>query len=62
MVRFISDRGGVFDEMTFASEAEAIAALERNDFRCFADSRDLQSFLSPQEPPFHPGSHPSGPI
>ena len=61
-VYFISDTGGVFDAMAFASEAEAIAGLTRNGFRRFADAPDLQSFLRPPEPPFQAGSHPSGPI
>jgi hypothetical protein len=61
-IYFISDTGGVFDEMAFASETEAIAGLTRNGFRRFADARDPQSFLRPPEPPFRTGSHPSGPI
>jgi hypothetical protein len=61
-VYFISDTGGVFDEMAFGSEAEAIAGLTRNGFRRFADAPDLQSFLHAPEPPFPPGSHPNGPI
>ena len=61
-VYFISDTGGVFDEMTFASEAEAITGLSRNGFRRFADAPDLQQFLRPPEPPFRPGRHPNGPI
>ncbi len=39
-VYFVSDTGGIFDEMTFTSEAEAIVGLTRNGFhrralRCY---------------------------
>lgn len=61
-VCFITDTGGVFDEMNFASEAEAIAGPSRNGFCRFADASDLQSFLRAPEPPFRPGHHPNGPI
>jgi hypothetical protein len=61
-VYFISDAGGVFDEMAFGSEAQAIAGLIRNGFRRLADAPDLQSFLRAPEPPFRPGHHPNGPI
>ena len=61
-VRFITDTGGIFDEMTFASEADAVAGLTRNGFRRFTDAPDLQSFLRAPEPPFRPGHHPNGPI
>ena len=61
-VRFITDTSGVFDEMTFSSEAEAVAGLTRNGFRRFADAPDLQSFLRAPESPFRPASHPNGPI
>jgi hypothetical protein len=61
-VWFISDTGGAFDEMTFVTEAEAAAGLTRNGFRRFADAPDLQAFLRPPKPPFHPGQHPNGPI
>ena len=60
--RFITDTGGIFDAMTFASEAEAVAGLTRNGFRRFADAPDLQSFLRAPEPPFRSGTHPNGPI
>ena len=61
-VLFINDTSDVFDEMTFTSEAEAIAGLTRNGFRRFADAPDLQSFLCAPRPPFRPGRHPSGAI
>ncbi len=61
-VYFVSDTGGIFDEMTFASEAEAIAGLTRNGFRQFADAPNLQSFLRAPHPPFRTGHHPNGPI
>ena len=61
-VSFLTDTGGVFDEKTFGSTAEAVAGLTRNGFRRFAHAPDLQSFLQAPEPPFRPGSHPNGPI
>ena len=61
-VIFITDTSGVFDEIAFGSEAEAVAGLTRNGFRRFADAPDLQSFLRAPEPPFRPGRHPNGPI
>ena len=59
-VRFVTDAGDVFDEMTFITDTEAVAGLTRNGFRRLADAPDLQSFLRPPDPPFRPGSHPNG--
>ncbi len=61
-VHFVSDTGGVFDEMVFGSEAEAAAGLTRNGFRRLKDAPDLQSFLHAPEPPFLRGHHPIGRI
>jgi hypothetical protein len=61
-VFFISDTGGVFDEMAFPSADAAERALERNGFRRFAGSANLQSFLRPPSAPFHRVAHPNGPI
>jgi hypothetical protein len=61
-VFFISDTSGVFDEMVFPSALEAERSLERNGFRRFAVSVDLQSFLRPPLVPFHRAAHPNGPI
>ena len=54
--------GEVFDDLSFAAETDAIAALERNGFVRYADDAEMQSFISPPKPPFHPGSHPNGKI
>ena len=59
---FISDTGGVFDQMMFRSKGEAVQALRRNGLRRFDEEPDLQKFLTPPRPPFRSGSHPNGPI
>ena len=61
-VYFISDTSGVFDEITFSSEEEALSALQRNGFSRYADDQKLQSFLRPPSGPFHRHPHPNGPI
>jgi hypothetical protein len=61
-VFFISDTSGVFDEMAFPSVDAAERSLERNGFRCFAASADLQSFLRPPSAPYQRAAHPNGPI
>jgi hypothetical protein len=61
-IHFITDTSAVFDAMNFPLHADAIAALKLNGFKRYADDEQLQSFLRPPEPPFHPGSHPNGPI
>jgi hypothetical protein len=52
-VYFIGDTSGVFDELSFPSADEAIAALRRNGFKLFAGDESLKSFLHPSEPPYH---------
>ena len=61
-VYFIGDTSGVFDEITFQSEDDAINALRRNGFSRYADDEKLQSFLHPPSAPFHRQLHPNGPI
>ena len=61
-VYFISDTSGVFDEIAFPSEEEALSALQRNGFSRYADDQKLQSFLRPPSAPFHRHPHPNGPI
>ena len=61
-VSFIGDTGGVFDQMTFPSEAEAIQGLRRNGFQRFNDEPEMHKFLAPPEPPFRSQPHPNGPI
>ena len=59
-VYFIADTSGVFDELSFSSSDDAIAALRRNGFKNFPDDEELQSVLRPPEPPFHRQPHPNG--
>jgi hypothetical protein len=61
-IYFVSDTGGVFDEMLLPSREEAESALRRNGFRRFSASPDLQAFLSPPREPFQRARHPNGPI
>jgi hypothetical protein len=61
-VFFVTDASGVFDEMEFPSVSAAEFALERNGFRRFAASADLQKFLRPPRAPFQRTTHPNGPI
>ena len=62
LIRFISDAGGVFDEIACPTHDEARRALRRNGFRRFAEEADLQAFLHPPSPPFRRTIHPNGPI
>lgn len=61
-VFFLGDTSGVFDQMCFASSAEAKAALHRNGFARFAEDKNVQKFIYRPQPPFHEASHPNGPI
>ena len=61
-VYFVGDTSGVFDELSFHSEGEAIEALKQNGFDHYASDEKLQSFLHPPLPPFHKEPHPNGPI
>lgn len=60
-VYFVSDASGVFDQLDFATEDEAVAALQRNGFRQYAANPDL-NFLKPPSPPFSRHPHPNGAI
>jgi hypothetical protein len=61
-VYFISDTGGLFDQMEFDSIEGAKTALTRNDFGRYADNQKAQQFILPPEPPFVPRAHPNGAI
>ena len=61
-VWFLSDHGGVFDELDFADHAEAERALIRNGFRRFVDRPDLGKFLDVPQPPFKRREHSNGRI
>lgn len=60
IVRFLSDTGGVFDELSFASQQDAENALHRNGFAKYADDSKSQEFIAPPEPPFWKSQHPNG--
>ena len=62
VVWFFGDTSGVFDEMTFPAEAEAVEALKRNGFRRYAAEPKSQEFIAKPEPRFHRRAHPNGPI
>jgi hypothetical protein len=62
VVWFIGDTSGVFDELTFPTEENAVTALKRNGFRRYTDqSCSLGSIIKP-EPPFYRREHPNGGI
>ena len=62
-VYFLSDVGGVFDELNFNSIEEAESALIRNGFSRYEDDKKLQEFLcKPTKYPLHIFPHPNGPI
>lgn len=63
-VYFANDGSYVFDEIPFASVADARAALVKNGFKRLRDSPDLQMAIDadPPKPPFTEGNHPSGRI
>jgi hypothetical protein len=61
-VYFINDASGVFDEIAFPSEEDAVRSLRVNGFRRYADEPSLHSFLSPPMTPFHRAALPNGPI
>jgi uncharacterized protein (TIGR02452 family) len=61
-VFFVHDNSGVFDEMEFASNDEATAALARNGFSSYADDSKVQEFICSPKPPFHRDVHRNGPI
>ena len=59
---FVSDTGGVFDQLSFDSVDAARASLSENGFQRFAEDPKAASFLSPPNPPFSRRPHPNGPI
>jgi hypothetical protein len=61
-VFFISDTGGVFDQLSFPSTEEAADVLRHNGFQLFSEDPKAADFLRPPEPPFHHRPHPNGPI
>ena len=62
VVWFFGDTAGVFDELNFKTEEDAIRALKRNGFKRFADDAKAQEFIAQPEPPFSRRPHPNGPI
>ena len=61
-IYFISDTGGIFDVLDFASNADAQNALRKNGFSEYSSDKKLQSFLRPPSAPFCHHPHPNGPI
>jgi hypothetical protein len=59
---FISDTSGVFDRLSFATLADAAAALARNASIRLADDEDAQEFIRPPSPLFRERPHPNGPV
>jgi hypothetical protein len=62
VVWFFGDTSGVFDEMTFSTEAKAVEALRRNGFRRYAEVPRSEEFVAKPGPPFHGRAHPNGRI
>lgn len=62
VVWFFGDTSGVFDELRFASVAEAEGALRRNGFNRYADDAKAQEFIAVPKLPFRRQPHPNGPI
>ncbi len=61
-VWFFGDTSGVFDDISFTSQAEAEKALRRNGFARYAEDHEAQRFIARPEPPFYRLPHPNGPI
>jgi hypothetical protein len=61
-VHFIDDASRIFDRLSFPSIEEAENGLIRNGFSRFADDTEAKAFISPPDPPFEEGEHPSGKI
>ncbi len=61
-VLFFHDGGGVFDEMTFGTEAEAAHALRRNGFSRWSADPELRAFVALPAEPLHRDSHQNGRI
>jgi len=62
VVWFFGDTSGVFDQLSFSSDAEAQSALLRNGFRRYATDAEARGFIALPQPPFHRQPHPNGPI
>jgi hypothetical protein len=58
VVWFVDDGGGVFDRITFVSQAFAEKGLRQNGFRPFLDDRQLRGFVGLPQLPFHPRPRP----
>jgi hypothetical protein len=61
-VFFIDDAAGVFDQLRFSSEKEAIGSLRRNGFARLADEQEAQKFIVLPCRPFFETQHPNGTI
>jgi hypothetical protein len=61
-VWFMSEVGGIFDEIAFPNEADARQGLVKNGFRRFTEDDEAKEFLQPPERPFRRIDHPNGQI
>jgi hypothetical protein len=61
-VWFMSEVGGVFDEISFTNEASARHGLTKNGFRRFAEDDEAKDFLRVPDRPFRRSDHPNGRI
>jgi hypothetical protein len=53
VVFFFGDLSGVFDKLTFATEADAVVALKRNGFGRLSQDLAAQKLISAPKPPFY---------
>lgn len=61
-VFFLSDNGGIFDQLSFLSTEEAKGALRFNGFARLSEDSRASSFLRSPETSFVHRHHPNGPI
>lgn len=62
VVWFLSDQAGVFDDLRFENEADAVRALRRNGFQRYADAAQAREMIAVRQPPFSLHPHPNGRI
>jgi hypothetical protein len=61
-VWFMSELGGVFDELEFPDEQAAKQALTKNGFSRFTEDDEAKELLAAPERPFSRREHPNGRI
>ena len=62
LVVFYGDTCGVFDEIAFNSESDAVEALVRNGFAKYKDDENAQGYIGLPRGDFHEREHPNGRI